>query len=124
MKSEPVRSAVRISVSGSTAVSAVADMIGVAGAGARAAGACASTPTSGTAIAAAPASDARFRKPRRFIKLLTKAAGAATNSRAVGIVRGVRLQPDLVTIVRGVRLQPDLVTIVRGVRLQPDLARL
>src|SRR5713226_8441639 len=77
MKSEPVRSAVRISGSDGGAVSAAADMIGVADAGARAAGDCASAATGGVAIAAAPASDARFRKPRRSIGLLPD--GPASN---------------------------------------------
>ena len=65
MKSEPVRSVVRISASGGVEVSAAADMMGVAGAGARGVGDCASAAT-GCAIAAAPASDARFKKPRLF----------------------------------------------------------
>src|SRR5690349_3023948 len=67
MKSDPVRSVVRISTSGGDAVSAAADMMGVAGVR-PGDGDCASAATAGVAMAAAPASDARFRKPRRFME--------------------------------------------------------
>src|SRR5438067_9000724 len=73
MKSEPGRSVVRISTSGGVEVSAAGDMIGVVGAGARGDGDWASAAAPGGARAAAPASDARFKKPRRFMGISSRA---------------------------------------------------
>src|SRR5262249_36682548 len=74
MKSDPVRSAVKMSASGGTAISAAADMTGVAVAGARCGAnraAAAGIVPAGAASAAALAAAARFRKLRRSTDAFT-----------------------------------------------------